>query len=151
VLLGLLPEKATLAGEDLAAFLGIPFPYLAKQLQALSRSGIVKARRGVAGGYRLNTNIDDLSLWDITASIEGTSPSFRCTEVRQNGPCGAPSSECSRPCFIAAAFRQAEAEFRESLASVKLTEIVVGVTGIATKARKQEINTWIEQHASITQ
>ena len=38
-LLALLPAGATLPGDALADFLGVPTPYLAKQLQALGRAG----------------------------------------------------------------------------------------------------------------
>ncbi len=147
-LLAALPPGAALAGEALADFLGVPPPYLAKQLQALSRAGIVTAKRGAAGGYRLAQPPENLSLWDVTAAIEGTAPSFRCTEVRRNGPCGASPSECSRPCPIAAAFRDAEKGYREALGAVRLTDIIAGVTREANAARKQRIREWIEQYAA---
>jgi len=149
-LLALLPAGATLPGEALAEFLGVPPPYLAKQLQALSRTGIVAAKRGAAGGYRLARLAETISLWDITAAIEGTASSFRCTEVRRNGPCGASAAECSGPCTIAAAFRSAEAGYREALDAVRLPEVVAGVAGDSSDARKQRIRTWIETHAALT-
>ncbi|MEM9301354.1 MAG: Rrf2 family transcriptional regulator [Pseudomonadota bacterium] len=148
-LLGLLPPGAALSTDALAAFLGVPAPYLAKQLQALSRAGIVVAKRGVAGGYRLARPPEDLSLWDVTAAIEGTTPSFRCTEVRRSGPCGASPEECSRPCPIAAAFRRAETAFRESLESVRLTAVIDAVAQEATSARKRRIRSWIAQEAAL--
>ncbi len=148
-LLAALPPGAALAGEALADFLGVPQPYLAKQLQALSRAGIVSARRGAAGGYQLMMKPEDISLWDITAAVEGAAPVFRCTEVRRNGPCGASPGECSRPCPIAAAFRKAESVYRDALSAVSLTDIVAGVTEEATAARKQRIGAWIGEHAAL--
>ncbi len=148
-LLAVLPPGAALSGEALADFLGVPSPYLAKQLQALSRAGIVKARRGAAGGYELARAPEELSLWDITAAIEGSAPSFRCTEVRRNGPCGASPGECSGPCPIAAAFRQAEGAYRSALSAVRLTDIIAGVAQEATEARKKRIRDWIGQHAAL--
>ena len=147
-LLALLPPGAALPGEALADFLGVPPPYLAKQLQALSRAGIVTAKRGAAGGYRLARPPETLSLWDVTAAIEGTTPSFRCTEVRRSGPCGASRAECSGPCPIAAAFQRAEAGYRQALAAVPLTDVIAGVARDATPARRQRIREWIEQNAA---
>ncbi|MDJ0850431.1 MAG: Rrf2 family transcriptional regulator [Myxococcota bacterium] len=147
-LLALLPPGAALPGEALADFLGVPPPYLAKQLQALSRAGIVTAKRGAAGGYRLARPPEALSLWDVTAAIEGTAPSFRCTEVRRSGPCGASPAECSGPCPIAAAFQRAEAGYRQALAAVTLTDVIAGVAQAATSARKRRIGEWIQQHAA---
>ncbi|MEM9055827.1 MAG: Rrf2 family transcriptional regulator [Pseudomonadota bacterium] len=148
-LLAAVPEGGALAGEALAEFLGVPPAYLAKQLQALSRAGIVSARRGAAGGYRLAQSPDALSLWDITAAIEGTAPSFRCTEVRRSGPCGASPAECSAPCPIAAAFRRAEAGYRRALSAVRLTDIVTDVARNASAARKRRIRAWIDHNAAL--
>lgn len=145
----LLPDGATLPRDALAVFLGVPSPYLAKQLQALSRAGIVATQRGVTGGYRLARDAQAISLWDITAALEGAAPSFRCTEIRRNGPCGASASECARPCDIAAAFLKAEAIYREYLAAVSLTDLVDGAAQTATATRKQDIRDWIEQHAAL--
>ena len=147
-LLALLPPGATLPGEALADFLGVPPPYLAKQLQALSRAGIVAAKRGAAGGYRLARPPESLSLWDVTAAVEGDAPSFRCAEVRRSGPCGASPKECTGRCPIAAVFQRAEAGYREALAAVPLTDVVVAVGRDATAARRRRISEWVEQHAT---
>lgn len=147
-LLALVPPGAALPGEALAEFLGVPFPYLAKQMQALSRSGIVNARRGVAGGYRLARIAETISLWDITNAIEGSSPAFRCTEVRRNGPCGASPTECRGPCAIAAAFSDAEGKYREALSAVRLPEVVAGVAEDSSEARKKRISAWITDNAA---
>ena len=147
-LLAVLPAGWALSREALADFLEVPPAYLAKQLQALSRAGIVAAQRGAAGGYRLARLPETLSLWDVTAAVEGSEPSFRCTEVRRNGPCGAAPAECSAPCAIAAAFYRAEAEYRKALSAVPLTALVAGVAEAATPDRKLRISEWIEQHAT---
>ena len=147
-LLALLPPGDALPGEALADFLGVPPPYLAKQLQALSRAGIVSAKRGAAGGYRLSRLPETISLWDITAAVEGTAPSFRCTEVRRSGPCGASPKECSGPCTIAAAFQRAESGYRDALSEVRLHDLVAGIAGDSTPARKRRILEWIENNAA---
>nr|WP_197501604.1 Rrf2 family transcriptional regulator [Hyphomonas sp. Mor2] len=146
--LALLPPGAALSREALADYLGVPAPYMAKQLQALSRAGLVLTQRGAAGGYRLARQADAISLWDITAALEGTMAAFRCTEIRRNGPCGASPAECPRPCDIAAAFQQAELAYRESLRSVPLTQIVDGATAVATDGRKSRIRAWLAENAS---
>lgn len=147
-LLALLPERGALPGDALADFLGVPPPYLAKQMQALSRAGIVAAKRGAAGGYRLARDATSISLWDITAAVEGTEPSFRCTEVRRNGPCGASPAECAGPCAIAAAFRRAEAGYRQALSAVPLSSLVSNIANDASAARKHRIRDWLREHAT---
>lgn len=148
-LLAMLPANGTLALETLAEFIGVTPSYLAKQMQMLSRANIVSTKRGVSGGYRLARLPETLSLWNITAALEGTTPSFRCTEVRQNGPCGAAPDEVLKPCKIAASFREAEESFRHSLDQVKLTDIIQGLVEEVSPERKQRIKHWIEQHAAM--
>jgi len=147
--LALLPDEAALPGEALADFLDVPQPYLAKQLQALSRAGLVRAQRGAAGGYQLARAASAISLWDITAAVEGTAPSFRCTEIRRNGPCGATPAECRKPCDIAAAFARAEANYRAELAAVPLAQMVAGATRTASEDRKRLISQWIGEAVSL--
>jgi Rrf2 family protein len=146
-LLALLPRGASLSGEALATYLEVPQPYLAKQMQALSRAGIVKAQRGASGGYQLARPAEAISLWQITAAIEGSQPSFRCTEIRRAGPCGLSPVECRKPCAIAGAFAQAEAGYRAALDAVSLTQLVEDAAATTGAASKRAIVAWIEEEA----
>ncbi len=123
ILMAGLPDRHGIRAERLAVYLGVPPAYLAKQLQAMRRAGLVESSRGAQGGYRLSRSPSDISLWDITAAIEGPASIFRCTEVRQNGPCGLDARDCRTACGIAAAFRNAENTFRNELASVSLANL----------------------------
>src|SRR6516164_2591440 len=93
-LLAPLPPGAGLSLAALAEFHGVPEPYMAKQMQALSQSGLVRTSRGKTGGYALARPTDAISLWDITIAIDGAVPAFRCTEIRQNGPCAVKKRDC---------------------------------------------------------
>ena len=120
---------------------------MAKQLQALSKAGIVSSSRGKKGGYRLAKAPASISLWDITAAIEGSKPAFRCAEIRQNGPCAARKESCKTPCAIAASFMAAETAFRDSLKSVNLMEIGMGVTQIKSQAELMSMLNWVSAEA----
>lgn len=143
--MALLPVEQTLSKEALAEYLGVLAAYLAEQMQALSRAGLVVAQRGANGGYTLARDAKDISLWDVTAAVEGTAPSFRCTEVRQNGPCGSQADECHSPCEIASVFYRAEQAYRDTLASTSLAELVDQASSKTTKSRKQDIAKWLAQ------
>jgi Rrf2 family protein len=93
-----LPENAGLKAETLADYHGVPKAYMAKQLQALSKAGLVRTSRGAHGGYRLAKPSDEISLWDIMTAIEGGKPAFRCTEIRQTGPCALKPKDCHKSC-----------------------------------------------------
>ena len=124
-LLAGLAENKGLPAEALAAYFDLPPAYMAKQMQALSKAGLVVSHRGKAGGYRLARVPAEISLWDIMAAVEGSQPAFRCTEIRQRGPCGQNAGSCKRPCPINRAFLAAEERYRAALAQVSLAEISV--------------------------
>ena len=137
-----LPEGKGLSTEDLAEYFDLPSAYLAKQLQALRRAGILESVRGQSGGYRLARDPGKISLWDIVDAIEGGETAFRCTEIRQNGPCGAKRSDCRKPCEIAAAFWHAEAAWREALKRETLAGIIGSFAAKADPERMRLIADW---------
>lgn len=142
-----LPDGMGLKAEALARYHEVPTAYMAKQLQALSKARIVQSSRGAHGGYRLAKPSTDISLWDITAAIEGYAPAFRCTEIRQNGPCGLKRKDCKNPCQIAAAFAVAEAAFRESLKKVTLADLGLQVVKDSTQEQLVDVMGWLNSQA----
>lgn len=146
-LLNGLPAGRGLKAEALARYHGVPAPYMAKQLQALSKAGITQTSRGAHGGYRLAKPADQITLWDITAAVEGKGPAFRCTEIRQNGPCGLKRSDCIRPCQIAAAFAAAEQSFRDSLAAISLADLAGQVVNDSEPDHLFAIMNWLNAEA----
>ncbi|RJK98307.1 RrF2 family transcriptional regulator [Vallicoccus soli] len=97
--------------------------YLAKQLQALSRAGIVRSSQGAAGGYALVRDPGEVTVLDVVEAVDGAGPAFVCTEVRQCGPFPAPPRDCARACPIARAMHDAERAWRASLRSVTIADL----------------------------
>ncbi|MEU5091624.1 Rrf2 family transcriptional regulator [Streptomyces sp. NPDC021356] len=108
----------------LAAYHELPTPYLNKQLQALSRAGIVSSVPGPRGGFRLARDPEDITLMDVVTAIEGPDQAFRCAEIRQQGPHGDVSSNSGRPCAVSHAMRQAELAWRRELAARTLADVM---------------------------
>lgn len=57
---------------------GIPSPFLVQILQDLKRAGLVSSTRGAAGGYRLTTDPQELTLADVLDVVEGSSQPTTC-------------------------------------------------------------------------
>ena len=127
----------------LAEFHGVPEPYMAKQMQALARAGIVKGGRGRSGFYSLAQPPADISLLDILLAVDGDEPMFRCTEIRQNGPCASKPQDCKLPCNIAAGFAHAEVAYRESLARIDLVTLNRSVAAQLGPAKVEQAAGWI--------
>ncbi|MEV4410800.1 Rrf2 family transcriptional regulator [Catellatospora sp. NPDC049609] len=98
--------------------------YLAKQLQELSRAGLVRSVQGKAGGYLLTRPADQITVLDVVEAIDGPGGAFVCTEVRQRGPLAAPPETCTAPCGIARVMYDADHAWRQSLRQVTIADLV---------------------------
>ncbi|WP_333768748.1 RrF2 family transcriptional regulator [Streptomyces sp. IBSBF 2435] len=117
--------------------------YLAKQLQALSRAGLVDSVQGKAGGYVLTRAADRITVLDVVQAVDGPQPAFTCTEIRQRGPLAAPPEACSRPCAISRAMATAEAAWRDALRAISIADLAASVTGDYGPATMTGIGTWL--------
>jgi Rrf2 family protein len=117
----------TVSAARLAAHFGVPAAYLAKQLQALVRAGVLSATTGPRGGFRLARPAEQITLLQIVEAVDGTSPFYICNNIRQRGSGAVPPDQCRRTCAIAARMAGAEAAWRQSLATETLADIVASL------------------------
>ncbi|MEO1658773.1 MAG: Rrf2 family transcriptional regulator [Pseudomonadota bacterium] len=146
-ILAAVPEGRGLSADALARYHGVPSAYMAKQMQALRRAGIIKSLRGASGGYALAKSPDEISLLDLTLAVESNGPIFRCTNIRCNGPCGLKSEEALDACPIAAAFAGAEATYRAALDAVPLSQIIAEVVMTQTPDHLLKVAAWIDNES----
>lgn len=145
-LLAGLSEGVNLTGKDLAEYHGVPHPYLAKALQALSNDGILRTVSGPKGGYHLARSPSKVSLLDIVLSIEGDSSCFECNEIRQQGPTALDqSASYKNPCLIAAAMWKAEKVWRKELEKTKLSHLLKRVMVEADPRQLKKAQNWIDK------
>ena len=123
MVLGGLPQGATLSGKALAEFHGVPESYLLKHLKVLASEGILSSVPGPLGGYRLARTPEEITLLDVVEAVEGKRPAFRCSEIRRRGPCKLEDSAYPCPCGVNRAMLRAEKAYREALAKENLKDI----------------------------
>ncbi|MER0246111.1 Rrf2 family transcriptional regulator [Streptomyces sp. HSW2009] len=116
------------AAVRLAELHDVSGSYLAKQLQALSRAGLVDSVQGKAGGYVLTRAPELISVLDVVQAVDGTQPAFVCTEIRQRGPLAASPESCTKPCAIARAMAEADAAWRATLQAITIADLAQSVT-----------------------
>jgi Rrf2 family protein len=126
-LLALAPAGQTVRRDALAGHYALPEAYLAKHLQALTRSGVLHATPGPRGGYRLARPAGDISVLDVVEAIDGAAKPFICQEIRQRGASGLSPEECRRPCLIHSVMDDADEAWRSSLRGVSLADLVKGL------------------------
>ena len=56
--------------KEIATRYGVPQQLLAKTLQHMARDGIIEAVQGPTGGYRVATNLDQISMKDFFEKLE---------------------------------------------------------------------------------
>ncbi|MFG1815861.1 RrF2 family transcriptional regulator [Kribbella sp. NPDC049174] len=120
------PGEAVTA-KRLAAFYDLPTAYLNKQLQALTRAGILSSVSGPKGGFQLARDPRNISLLDIVVAIDGADDSFRCAEILKDGPGADPHADYRKTCLVSQAMRAAELNYRRELASQSIADIVARV------------------------
>ena len=146
-ILAALPEGAVRGPAELAAFFEVPKAYLAKQLQALSKAGIVSGTRGPAGGYRLARTPDKITLRDIVTAVEGPGACFRCQEIRRRGPTGQPRRCYPQPCGIARAMWAAERVYLAELGKITLARLIAEAEGEVSPEQQAATKRWLERVA----
>jgi Rrf2 family protein len=104
----------------IAKEMAIPVRFLPQVLGDLSRAGIVEARLGRAGGYRLSRPAAAISMLDIIEAAEGDARRQTC--VLSGEPCG----QGREPCDVHAMFFDAQEAILERLASTSVAEVVDG-------------------------
>lgn len=129
--------------QRLAEFHGISRTYLAKNLQLLSRAGIVASTEGRVGGYTLTRPAAKISVLDVVLAIEGAEPAFRCTEIRRNGPLPASPQSCKRPCGVNRVMQAAEQAWRASLAAVSVADLAATVEADSGPATFPTLRAWL--------
>jgi Rrf2 family transcriptional regulator, nitric oxide-sensitive transcriptional repressor len=63
--------------EEIAAVTKVPIGYLAKVMQQLARGGLVSSQRGLHGGFTLEKNPKELTMYDVLQCMD---PIPRITE-----------------------------------------------------------------------
>lgn len=117
--------------------------YLAKQLQLLSRAGLVRSAPGQSGGYLLTRPASEITVLDVVEAIDGPQPAFRCTEVRQRGPAAIPPERCDTPCPIAEVMDAADRAWRESLRAVTIGMLSATVTATTPRDLLDRVRGWL--------
>jgi Rrf2 family protein len=119
-----LDPGATASAAQLAQYYDLPAAYLAKQLQALVKSGVLAATTGPRGGFRLARPAAEITLLQIVEAVDGASSPYECREIRRQGRGALPPEDCRDTCILAVKMADAHEAWRSSLAGTSLADIL---------------------------
>ena len=122
-----LAPGATASAAQLAEYYDLPAPYLAKQLQALVRAGVLSATTGPRGGFRLARPAAEITLLRMVEAVDGAASPYECREIRQRGRGALPPEDCRDRCVLAAKMAAAHEAWRQTLADVTLADVLAEI------------------------
>lgn len=80
--------------KDIAEALDVPFPFLAKIVQSLSRKGVLRSQKGPGGGVALAADAGQTSLLDVIDAIDGL------RDLKERCVLGLPQCSSEEPCAL---------------------------------------------------
>lgn len=106
--------------KTLATATGISFLFLQKIARKLRRSGLIKASKGVSGGYGLNKDPKKITLKMIIEATEGTTDMLPCLcKPARITTCANSDSRCS----LSKKLAKTNYKIGQVLKSVKLSDL----------------------------
>jgi Rrf2 family transcriptional regulator, iron-sulfur cluster assembly transcription factor len=96
--------------KEISAKLNIPQHFLAKILQNLSKSGLLKSQKGPSGGFALSTDPDDITLYQIVVAVDGDGFLTDCV-------LGLPVCDSDNPCPVHDRWRKLREDIYKMLAA----------------------------------
>ena len=117
VLLRLGTEGAVRTTPGLALATGVPEPTVAKVLKQLAAADIVASTRGARGGYRLARSLDELSVADVIAAIDGAIALTACVDG------GSGLCDVQSVCAVRGRWNLVNEAIRTALESISLADL----------------------------
>jgi Rrf2 family protein len=106
-----------LSAARIASTMVIPERFLPRVMRDLALAGLVEARQGRTGGYRLARAASDITLLDVISAVEPPDETPRC--ILRGIPCGVDGR-----CAVHDVFGEARAALQERLAHASLSSVV---------------------------
>ncbi|NME66908.1 RrF2 family transcriptional regulator [Flammeovirga aprica] len=115
-------EGKKIGVKEIAEVTSTPEPFTAKILQQLSRQGVIQSIKGPKGGFFLDEEQQNTSIYDVVEAIDG--------DQLMTG-CGLGFLECSdeKPCPMHAKFKSIRASINKMLETTTLKDLSDDVEG----------------------
>ncbi len=120
-----------LNAQDLSLLTGIPLPTVSKVLHLLSRSGVLVAHRGVAGGYTLARGAEAISIADIIEAVDGPIAVTHCVDTETSDCC------IDHTCNVRPHWQLINGAVRGALDDVKLSALAAPPAGGCSAGHKE--------------
>ena len=114
--------------KELTAALEIPYHFLGKIMQDLSRKGILKSQKGPRGGFTLRRKPEDITLLNVVEAIDGTGFLSSCV-------LGFPECSGTHPCSVHATWGSLRESIQKMLSTRNVAELAAAMQKSAYQHR----------------
>ena len=121
VAMGRRGQSRPVAIQELSESERIPVKFLEQILLELKKSGLLKSKRGVGGGYLLNRAVDEIALGEIVELIDGPFEPMACALPGAPGRCGCGKP---KPCGLGSVFGELQGVVLQFLASRTVGDVL---------------------------
>ena len=149
VALAMLPAGSRIPARYLAEYHGLKPAYLTKALHRLAAAGLLSSTEGRHGGLTLAKPATDITVLDIVDALSDLTLFFRCTEIRQKGPCAGRKGSYKKACPIARKMHQAEDAWRSVLKACTLDELIEKVSAESDPTVVEKSGDWLETNNAL--
>jgi Rrf2 family protein len=122
MVLGLNHDQAVVPTQAISRAQNIPKRFLEQILNELKSAGLVKSRRGVAGGYRLARRPEDITIATVVRRLEGALAPVGCVSERFYERCSCPDETRCALRTVMKDVREAVVEVVENVTLADLCE-----------------------------
>lgn len=112
-------DKGSVSLSSIAKIENISQKYLERLFAKLKKAGLVKATKGVGGGYRLAKKPSQVNVYDIIKTLEGRMSPFYCLDETGKIYC---SSKCR--CGATQVLIKVQQAVNSTLKSIKLNNLI---------------------------
>ncbi|MBI5475466.1 MAG: Rrf2 family transcriptional regulator [Ignavibacteriales bacterium] len=128
--LALKPDKNMISIRELTKQLDIPYHFVAKILQDLTRKGLLVSHKGPAGGFGLGMKAKDITLLQIVEAIDGVSFMNNCVF-------GFPNCTDEDHCAVHDQWGKIRTKIHEMLANKNILEMAAETKKVQYHSGKQ--------------
>jgi Rrf2 family protein len=110
------PDMPSLSAKDIAEAYGIPPQLLAKILQRLTKTGLLRSHAGTNGGYALSRRPEEINAFEVIGAIDGPLFITSCA----TGPRGC---DLTDSCTVKEPLRKVNESIAEVLKAIKVSDL----------------------------
>ncbi len=109
-------QKGITQVKNITKELNLPYHFLSKNMQIVSKAGLVDAKRGIDGGVKLAKDPSEIKVIDIIRAVDGDKYFDRC--ILGIGDC-----DCERICSLHEEWIKRKNELIEIFSAMSLEDI----------------------------